>query len=260
MSETKKEITQDAVKQIGAYKSGKLAELISRIAEERAKADTLIATVRSRRAVLVAQEEAKRLEEERLAEEAEKAAAKVPSEKEAPAPEPAPEKEAGPVAEPAPEVKAEEKKEPKKAKETAKALEKQERKILPTSNPAVKEEILPDGQVRRIYVPPTPAPKSQGAIKTRVFEGGYSGGRSPRPQGDRPQTGTRPFGQGGMRTGSVMPPANMPAGKSSNQKGKNGGKTSVQRSDDRGKYDEGCDEAFHFPSSAGKDTVMLSPT
>ena len=33
MSETKKEITQDAVKQIGAYKSGKLAELISRIAE-----------------------------------------------------------------------------------------------------------------------------------------------------------------------------------------------------------------------------------
>ena len=279
MSETKKEITQDAVKQIGAYKSGKLAELISRIAEERAKADTLIATVRSRRAVLVAQEEAKRLEEERLAEEAEKAAAQTPSEKEAPAPEPAPEKEAepvaepapevkaeereaeeaekaaaqapsekeapapepapekeaGPVAEPAPEVKAEEKKEQKKAKETAKAPEKQERKILPTSNPAVKEEILPDGQVRRIYVPPTPAPKSQGSIKTRVFEGGYSGGRSPRPQGDRPQTGTRPFGQGGMRTGSVMPPANMPAGKSSNQKGKNGGKTSVQRSDDRGK-------------------------
>ena len=279
MSETKKEITQDAVKQIGAYKSGKLAELISRIAEERAKADALIATVRSRRAVLVAQEEAKRLEEERLAEEAEKAAAQVPSEKEAPAPEPAPEKEAepvaepapevkaeereaeeaekaaaqapsekeapapepapekeaGPVAEPAPEVKAEEKKEQKKAKETAKAPEKQERKILPTSNPSVKEEILPDGQVRRIYVPPSPAPKSQGSIKTRVFEGGYSGGRSPRPQSDRPQTGTRPFGQGGMRTGSVMPPANMPAGKSSNQKGKNGGKTSVQRSDDRGK-------------------------
>ena len=279
MSETKKEITQDAVKQIGAYKSGKLAELISRIAEERAKADALIATVRSRRAVLVAQEEAKRLEEERLAEEAEKAAAQTPSEKEepapepvpekeaepvaepapevkaeereaeeaeeaaaqapsekeAPAPEPAPEKEAGPVAEPAPEVKAEEKKEQKKAKETAKAPEKQERKILPTSNPSVKEEILPDGQVRRIYVPPTPASKSQGSIKTRVFEGGYSGGRSPRPQGDRPQTGTRPFGQGGMRTGSVMPPANIPAGKSSNQKGKNGGKTSVQRSDDRGK-------------------------
>lgn len=279
MSETKKEITQDAVKQIGAYKSGKLAELISRIAEERAKADALIATVRSRRAVLVAQEEAKRLEEERLAEEAEKAAAQTPSEKEepapepvpekeaepvaepapevkaeereaeeaeeaaaqapsekeAPAPEPASEKEAGPVAEPAPEVRAEEKKEQKKAKETAKAPEKQERKILPTSNPAVKEEILPDGQVRRIYVPPTPASKSQGSIKTRVFEGGYSGGRSPRPQGDRPQTGTRPFGQGGMRTGSVMPPANIPAGKSSNLKGKNGGKTSVQRSDDRGK-------------------------
>ena len=101
MSETKKEITQDAVKQIGAYKSGKLAELISRIAEERAKADALIATVRSRRAVLVAQEEAKRLEEERLAEEAEKAAAQnLP--KKRPAPEPAPKRKRSPSRSPLP--------------------------------------------------------------------------------------------------------------------------------------------------------------
>lgn len=61
---------------------------------------------------------------------------------------------------------------------------------LPQENP----EILPNGEVRRIYVPPTPKPK----VQTRVFgQGGYQQPRGPKPQQGGYQ-GQRPQGQQGQ--------------------------------------------------------------
>ena len=271
MSETKKDITQDAVKNLGAYRTGKLTELMTLISAEKAKAAALLAAVRTRRATLFAEEEANRLEAERRA-EAEEAAEEAPAEEAAPAKEEAPvetpEEAPVPVAEetpaaaeeqakeaPAPEEKASKESEeapaeserpaekaqekPAKKKPAAdkeeKKEEKPERKIVPTSNPNIVQEILPNGEVRRIFVQPSAA---KPAIKTRVFEGGYTGGRSPRPQGGAP--GTRPAGgAGGFRRDTtavnLQKAANMPSGKPSTQKNKNAGKTSGgQRFDDRG--------------------------
>ena len=281
MSEVKKESTQDAVKQLGAYKTGKLSELMSFISAEKAKAAALLATVRARRAALFAEEEAKRLEEERRADEtaAEKAEViETPAEtpvQEAPedkeevraeetaaeepqaseevheeaAPEEVPAAEEKETAEPVEEkipaeetatsekpVEAPAEKPAGKRSAPAGKEEKQERKIIPTSNPNIVQEILPNGEVRRIFVQPA---ATKPAIKTRVFEGGYTGGRSPRPQGDRPQ-GMRPAGPGaGMRrdtmAANLQKAATMPTGKASTQKNKNAGKSSGgQRFDDRG--------------------------
>ena len=269
MSEIKKETTQDAVKQLGAYKTGKLARLLDLISAEKSKAATLMTVVRNRRDILFAEEEAKRLDEERREEEEAATAPVVEAEETSPASlpeEPAPDEEASipeeeDVAEekaeeaPAPEVpetesvreeapapaKEEKKEKEEPAEKPAPAPEKPakpERRIVDTANPSIKEEILPNGEVRRIFVPPTPAPKSN--IKTRVFDGGYTGGRSPRPQGERPQTGARPFpSQGGAgRTPlsvNLQKAANMPSGKPSTQKNKGGSKSSGgQRFDDRG--------------------------
>lgn len=289
MSETKKETTQDAVKQLGTYKTGKFAALKTAIASEKAKAVALMTAMRSRReALLAAEEEARRAEELRAeAAEKEKAEAEAPkaeeempsapqqpaeaevtapeitvSEPEAvtaepaakekeeslPAQEPAEkeEKEETPVSAPAekeeqsaPVASEPAKEQPKEEKAAAKPEPKQERKILPTSNPAVREEILPNGEVRRIYVPPTPAPKSS-TIKTRVFDGGYTGGRSPRPQQGgaqtgRPRTPGAPVRRDNMAA-NLQKAAQMPTGKPSTQKGKGGSKSSGggQRFDDRG--------------------------
>ena len=267
MSEIKKETTQDAVKQLGAYKTGKLARLLDLISAEKSKAATLMTVVRNRRDILFAEEEAKRLEEERREEEEAATVPVVEAEETSPASvpeEPAPEEEASipeeeDVAEekteeaPAPEVPetesvreeapapAKEEKKEKEAPAEKPAPEKPaklERRIVDTANPSIKEEILPNGEVRRIFVPPTPAPKSN--IKTRVFDGGYTGGRSPRPQGDRPQQGARPaFQGGGLRrdnmAANLQKAAAMPTGKPSTQKNKSANKPAGgQRFDDRG--------------------------
>ena len=263
MSETKKDITQDAVKNLGAYRTGKLTELMTLISAEKAKAAALLAAVRTRRATLFAEEEANRLEAERRAEAEEAAAekaAKAEAPEEAPAEEAAPAKEEAPVETPeeapvpvaeetpaaaeerakeapAPEEKASEESEeapaeserpaekaqekPAKKKPAAdkeeKKEEKPERKIVPTSNPNIVQEILPNGEVRRIFVQPSAAKPAQGGAP-----------------------GTRPAGgAGGFRRDTtavnLQKAANMPSGKPSTQKNKNAGKTSGgQRFDDRG--------------------------
>ena len=282
MSEIKKETTQDSVRQLAPYKTGKLAELRAAVAAQKAKALALMTAVRSRRDILFAEEEARRAEEEKRAEIAEKeaekeketvpekseetvaeqrtvgasegsvadeekaeAAAPVPEEAEQTAPSESSESDkaeetAAPVEQaetPVPDAKAPEVEKDEKPEEKTSAP-KQERKIIPTSNPSVKQEILPNGEVRKIYVPPAPTPKSN--IKTRVFDGGYTGGRSPRPQGDRPQQGARPaFQGGGLRrdnmAANLQKAAAMPTGKPSTQKNKSANKPAGgQRFDDRG--------------------------
>ncbi len=64
-------------------------------------------------------------------------------------------------------------------------------------------EILPNGEIRRIYVPPTPKPK----VQTRVFgQNGYQAPRGPKTQGQGGYQGQKPQGQnqqGGMRRPSA---------------------------------------------------------
>ena len=136
--------------------------------------------------------------------------------------------------EPQSEAREEEKEpEPAPAPAPAPAAEKkpaEERPVIKqTDNPAIREEVLPDGRVRRVYVPPTTPKKG---VTTRVFEGGYTASRSPRPQGaPRPQGGYTRVG-GGMA--GQMPPAPPAKG----GKGGKGGRTvqgrpGAQRDGDR---------------------------
>ena len=115
---------------------------------------------------------------------------------------------------------------------------KQEQKTARDANKPVNEmvqetsEILPNGEVRRIYVPPTPKPK----VQTRVFgQGGY---QQPRPnRQDRPQQGGyqgQRTGQQGGTTGLRRPSVGQNLAnvaqqfppKPAQQKGKNNGKNS----------------------------------
>ena len=274
MPEIKKETTVDPVKKLGEYKSA-LADLANAISREKSRASVLMASLKSKRDALVtkAKEEKLKAEQQTVetkpidaqAEEVKKPVAKVEIKAEV-----APEKEAEKATadtkkvEP---VKAEEVKEPvnndsvkseKPAQKPAKTSEekpkkeqkaKQEQKPVRDANKPVNEmvqetsEILPNGEVRRIYVPPTPKPK----VQTRVFgQGGY---QQPRPnRQDRPQQG----GYQGQRTGQQGSPTGLrrpsvgqnlanvaqqfppkPAQQKGKNNGKNGGNSNSNKFDDR---------------------------
>lgn len=274
MPEIKKETTVDPVKKLGEYKSA-LADISNAISREKSRASVLMASLKSKRDALVtkAKEEKLKAEQQTVetkpidaqAEEVKKPVAKVEIKAEV-----APEKEAEKATadtkkvEP---VKAEEVKEPvnndsvkseKPAQKPAKTSEekpkkeqkaKQEQKPVRDANKPVNEmvqetsEILPNGEVRRIYVPPTPKPK----VQTRVFgQGGY---QQPRPnRQDRPQQGgyqAQRTGQQGSPTGLRRPSvgqnlANVaqqfppkPAQQKGKNNGKNGGNSNSNKFDDR---------------------------
>lgn len=274
MPEIKKETTVDPVKKLGEYKSA-LADISNAISREKSRASVLMASLKSKRDALVtkAKEEKLKAEQQTVetkpidaqAEEVKKPVAKVEIKAEV-----APEKEAEKATadtkkvEP---VKAEEVKEPvnndsvkseKPAQKPAKTSEekpkkeqkaKQEQKPVRDANNPVNEmvqetsEILPNGEVRRIYVPPTPKPK----VQTRVFgQGGY---QQPRPnRQDRPQQGGyqgQRNGQQGGTTGLRRPSvgqnlANVaqqfppkPAQQKGKNNGKNGGNSNSNKFDDR---------------------------
>lgn len=274
MPEIKKETTVDPVKKLGEYKSA-LADISNAISREKSRASVLMASLKSKRDALVtkAKEEKLKAEQQTVetkpidaqAEEVKKPVAKVEIKAEV-----APEKEAEKATadtkkvEP---VKAEEVKEPvnndsvkseKPAQKPAKTSEekpkkeqkaKQEQKPARDANKPVNEmvqetsEILPNGEVRRIYVPPTPKPK----VQTRVFgQGGY---QQPRPnRQDRPQQG----GYQGQRTGQQGSPTGLrrpsvgqnlanvaqqfppkPAQQKGKNNGKNSGNSNSNKFDDR---------------------------
>lgn len=221
MPEIKKETTVDPVKKLGEYKSA-IAELSTAISREKSRASVIMASIKAKRDALVAKAKEEKLKAEQKADETktvevkseevakpvEKVEAKVEvaTEKEtkaAPAQTKTEEKEVKAEA-----VKEDAQKEAPKAEKpaqkpaTQKAQEqkpqkeqkaKQEQKPAPEENKPVNDmvqetsEILPNGEVRRIYVPPTPKPK----VQTRVFgQGGY--------QQPRPNRQDRPQGQGGQ--------------------------------------------------------------
>ena len=225
MPEIKKEATVDSVKMLGEYKTTKLAELSESISRQKSRAAVLMASIKAKRDELAqkaelaekAGQEAKveqQVQPETKAVEAEKEPEKSveivkdvesADEKKIVDVEPTPVQKTEEVkTQQKQEVKTEAKAEDKKStapqkKEENKAEESKKPHItvvpktpfeLPQENP----EILPNGEVRRIYVPPTPKPK----VQTRVFgQGGYQQPRGPKPQQGGYQ-GQRPQGQQGQ--------------------------------------------------------------
>ena len=222
MPEIKKEATVDSVKMLGEYKASKLAELSESISRQKSRAAVLMASIKAKRDELAQKAELaeKAGQEAKVEQQVQPETKAVEAEKEPEKPveivkdvESADEKKIVDV-EPTPvqkteevktqqkqEVKTETKAEDKKStapqkKEENKAEESKKPHItvvpktpfeLPQENP----EILPNGEVRRIYVPPTPKPK----VQTRVFgQGGYQQPRGPKPQQGGYQ-GQRPQGQ-----------------------------------------------------------------
>ena len=272
MPENKKETNVDSVKKLGDFKATKLADLIGDISREKSRANVIMASIKAKRDALIAKAE----DEAKAKAEAEaKAVEEVKVEKEVKAPE----KKAEVKAEtPAPkEVKAEkiveevkkvepvkpvskEAEEPKtqqKAAETpAKKIEtpvqetkKDEAHIVVTPKTPFElaqenPEILPNGEIRRIYVPPTPKPK----VQTRVFgQNGYQAPRGQKPQGQQGGYQQRPQGQNGQQQGGMRRPsasqnlANVaqqfppkPAG----QKGKGGKQNANNANSNSKKFDD----------------------
>ena len=263
MSEIKKDNAQEAVKQLGQYKVGQFAQLKNFVAEQKSRVAALMATAVVRRDALALKED-----EERRAREAEEenvvrtseppvveqqpAAIEKPTEEVAAPAQPAvvaePEPEKGKEPEQpviAEEVKPAPEPAPEKAEKPAPAAPKTEEKAAPakpaapvrqaTSNPSIQSEILPNGEIRRIYIPPTPVKKG---VTTRVFEGGYNSGRGPRPQGTgapRPQGGSFPRRDGLSASGLAEAARNAPPTKPAQKGGKQGSqKSGGQRDGDRG--------------------------
>lgn len=274
MPEIKKETTVDPVKKLGEYKSA-LADLANAISREKSRASVLMASLKSKRDALVTKAKEEKLKAEQQTVEtkpidAQAEEVKKPVEKVEIKAEVASEKETAKATadtKKVESVKAEEVKEPvnndsvkseKPAQKPAKTSEekpkkeqkaKQEQKPARDANKPVNEmvqetsEILPNGEVRRIYVPPTPKPK----VQTRVFgQGGY---QQPRPnRQDRPQQcgyqGQR-TGQQGSPTGLRRPSAGQnlanvaqqfppkPAQQKGKNNGKNGGNSNSNKFDDR---------------------------
>ena len=253
MSEIKKDNAQEAVKQLGQYKVGQFAQLKNFVAEQKSRVAALMATAVVRRDALSLKED-----EERKAREAEEETVvrtskppvveQQPAAIEKPTEEVAAPAQPAVVAEPEPE-KEKEPEQPVIAEEVkpaeAPAAPKAEEKAAPakpaapvrqaTSNPAIQSEILPNGEIRRIYVPPTPVKKG---VTTRVFEGGYNSGRGPRPQGTgapRPQGGSFPRRDGLSASGLAEAARNAPPTKPAQKGGKQGSqKSGGQRDGDRG--------------------------
>lgn len=103
-------------------------------------------------------------------------------------------------------------------------------------------EILPNGEIRRIYVPPTPKPK----VQTRVFgQNGYQAPRGPKTQSQGGYQGQKPQGQnqqGGMRRPSASQnlanvaqqfPPKPAAQKGKGAKQNSGANTNSNKFDDR---------------------------
>ncbi len=269
MPENKKETNVDAVKRLGELKATKLQDLSNDISREKSRAATLMATIKTKRDALIlkAQEEQARREAEAIAKleekievkpvaEVKKEEVKVEKTPAQPKPvekKPEPKKQEVKTQEP---KKVEEKKElvkevkPETAKkdniQQAKPQQKAVKPVIPKTEFELAQEnpeILPNGEVRRIYVPPTPKPK----VQTRVFgQGGYQqrkpqsngqqgqGGQGQRPQNAQGQQGGQRRPQGPtanlQNVAQQFPPK---PGANKNQKGGNKNNNNSNKFDDR---------------------------
>ncbi len=228
MPENKKEANVDVIKALTEFKNSKLSNLSGDISREKSKAAVLIATIKSKRDALAAklEDEAKSKQQEQ---DTQIKPADIPAKSDNAAE--VKKQEAVKAEDAAP--KQEEKPRDKRSESVAKSEQPSDKKTKSQNvKPQVKIEaktpfeqviVSEDGEVRRVYVPPTPTAKPK--VQTRVFgSNGYQ-----QPRGSRPQTpGGRPQGPGGSRTPmgvTRMPsaaPQPFPPAKPSGQKGKNG--------------------------------------
>lgn len=228
MPENKKEANVDVIKALTEFKNSKLSNLSGDISREKSKAAVLIATIKSKRDALAA-----KLEDEAKSKQQEQDAQIKPADIPAKSDDAAEVKKQEAVKAESVAPKQEEKPRDKKSESVAKSEQPSDKKTKSQNvKPQVKIEaktpfeqviVSEDGEVRRVYVPPTPTAKPK--VQTRVFgSNGYQ-----QPRGPRPQTpGGRPQGLGGSRTPmgvTRMPsaaPQPFPPAKPGGQKGKNG--------------------------------------
>ncbi|MCI8732869.1 MAG: translation initiation factor IF-2 [Clostridia bacterium] len=228
MPENKKEANVDVIKALTEFKNSKLSNLSGDISREKSKAAVLIATIKSKRDALAA-----KLEDEAKSKQQEQDAQIKPADIPAKSDDAADVKKQETVKAESVAPKQEEKPRDKKSESVAKSEQPSDKKTKSQNvKPQVKIEaktpfeqviVSEDGEVRRVYVPPTPTAKPK--VQTRVFgSNGYQ-----QPRGPRPQTpGGRPQGLGGSRTPmgvTRMPsaaPQPFPPAKPGGQKGKNG--------------------------------------
>ncbi len=228
MPENKKEANVDVIKALTEFKNSKLSNLSGDISREKSKAAVLIATIKSKRDALAA-----KIEDESKSKQQELDAQIKPADIPAKSDDAAEVKKQEVVKAESVAPKQEEKPRDKKSESVAKSEQPSDKKTKSQNvKPQVKIEaktpfeqviVSEDGEVRRVYVPPTPTAKPK--VQTRVFgSNGYQ-----QPRGPRPQTpGGRPQGPGGPRTPmgvTRMPsaaPQPFPPAKPGGQKGKNG--------------------------------------
>ena len=223
MPEIKKETTVDPVKKLGEYRNA-FAELSGVISREKSRANSIMSAIKAKRDALVAKAKEEKLKAETTAQEAKEAEVKPVEEKTTPeikeevkaegatqtssksADSQSDEQKSAPAKAETVEIQAQKPANKKAATEQKPAKEQKTEQIKPT--PVIPKtpfelaqenpEILPNGEVRRIYVPPTPKPK----VQTRVFgQNGYQQPRGNRPQnqGGQGQKGQQGGAQGAPR-------------------------------------------------------------
>lgn len=223
MPEIKKETTVDPVKKLGEYRNA-FAELSGVISREKSRANSIMSAIKAKRDALVAKAKEEKLRAETTAQEAKEAEVKPVEEKNTPeikeevkaegatqtsaksAGSQSDEQKSAPAKAETVEIQAQKPANKKATAEQKPAKEQKTEQVKPT--PVIPKtpfelaqenpEILPNGEVRRIYVPPTPKPK----VQTRVFgQNGYQQPRGNRPQnqGGQGQKGQQGGAQGAPR-------------------------------------------------------------
>ncbi|MGN0744619.1 MAG: translation initiation factor IF-2 [Christensenellales bacterium] len=223
MPEIKKETTVDPVKKLGEYRNA-FAELSGVISREKSRANSIMSAIKAKRDALVAKAKEEKLKAETAAQEAKEAEVK-PVEAQNPteikedvkaegatqtsaksAGSQSDEQKSAPAKAETGDIQAQKPANKKAAAEQKPAKEQKTEQVKPA--PVIPKtpfelaqenpEILPNGEVRRIYVPPTPKPK----VQTRVFgQNGYQQPRGNRPQnqGGQGQKGQQGGAQGAPR-------------------------------------------------------------
>ena len=223
MPEIKKETTVDPVKKLGEYRNA-FAELSGVISREKSRANSIMSAIKAKRDALVAKAKEEKLKAETTAQEAKEAEVKPVEEKTTPeikvdvktegatqtsaksAGSQSDEQKSAPAKAETGDKQAQKPANKKATVEQKPAKEQKTEQVKPT--PVIPKtpfelaqenpEILPNGEVRRIYVPPTPKPK----VQTRVFgQNGYQQPRGNRPQnqGGQGQKGQQGGAQGAPR-------------------------------------------------------------
>lgn len=223
MPEIKKETTVDPVKKLGEYRNA-FAELSGVISREKSRANAIMSAIKAKRDALVAKAREEKLKAETTVQEAKEAEVKPVEAKNTPeikvdvkgegatqtsaksADAQSDEQKSAPLKSETGDKQAQKPANKKEATEQKPAKEQKNEQVKPT--PVIPKtpfelaqenpEILPNGEVRRIYVPPTPKPK----VQTRVFgQNGYQQPRGNRPQnqGGQGQKGQQGGAQGAPR-------------------------------------------------------------